>query len=64
MNRRMPRTTGIDKPSLNLRVTRSLGSLGFISILLWPLGGLSGWMTTGGFFLLIGRLEVANGMAQ
>ena len=64
MNRRIPRTTGTSQLSLNLSVTKSPGSLGFISILLWPLVGLSGRITTGGFFLLIECLEVANGMAQ
>ena len=64
MNRRTPRTTGTDQLSLNLSVTRSPGSLGFISILLWPLGGLGGRMTTGGLFLLTGCLEVADSMAQ
>ena len=64
MNRRIPKTTGIDQLSLNLRVTRSPGSSGLSSVLLWPLAGLVGWITVGGFFLLIGRLEVAIGMAQ
>ena len=64
MNRRIPRTTGIDQLSLNLSVTMSTGSSGLPSILLWPLAGLTGWMITGGFFLLTGCLEVAIGMAQ
>ena len=64
MNRRIPRTIGIDQLSLNLSVTRSPGSLDFTSILPWPLGGLGGRITTGGFFLLTGSLEVASGMAQ
>ena len=64
MNRRIPRTAGIDQLSLNLSVTKSPGSLGLISILLWPLGGLGGKITTGGFFLLTGCLDVTSGMAQ
>ena len=57
-------TTGIDQLSLNLSVTRSPGFSGSSSVLLWPLAGLVGWITAGGFFLLIGCLEVAIGMAQ
>ena len=64
MNRRMPRTAGTDQLSLNLSVTKSPGSLGLTSILLWPLGSLGGKITNGGFFLLTGCLEVASGMAQ
>ena len=64
MNRRMPRTAGIDQLSLNLSVTRSLGSSVLISILLWPPSGLEGRLTTGGFFLLTECLDVARGMAQ
>ena len=65
MNRRIPRTAaGTDQLSLNLSVTKSPGSLGLISILLWPLGGLGGKITTGGFFLMTGSLDVASGMAQ
>ena len=63
MNRRIPRTTGTNQLSLNLRVTRSPGFSG-LSVLLWPLTGLAGWMITGGLFLLTGCLEVASGMAQ
>ena len=63
MNRRIPRTTGTNQLSLNLRVTRSPGFSG-LSVLLWPLAGLAGWMITGGLFLLTGCLEVASGMAQ
>ena len=61
---RIPRTAGTDQLSLNLSVTRSPGSLGSASILLWRLGGLDGRMTAGGFFLLTGCLEAASGMAQ
>ena len=57
-------TAGIDQLSLNLSVTRSPGSSGLSSVLFWPLAGLVGWMTVGGFFLLIRCLEVAIGMAQ
>ena len=64
MNRRMPRTAGIDQLSLNLSVTRSPGSSILVSILLWPPSGLDGRITAGGFFLLTGCLEVARGMAQ
>ena len=64
MNRRMPKTAGIDQLSLNLNVTRSLGSTCLSSVLLWPLAGLAGWIIIGGFFLLTGCLEVAIGMAQ
>ena len=61
---RIPRTAGTDQLSLNLSVTRSPGSRGSASILLWPLGGLDGRTTAGGFFLLTGCLEAASGMAQ
>ena len=64
MNRRMPRTAGIDQLSLNLSVTRSPGFSILASILLWPPGGLGGRITTGGFFFLTGCLEVARGIAQ
>ena len=64
MNRRIPRTAGMDQLSLNLNVTRSLSSSGLSSILLWLLAGLAGCTTAGGFFLLAKRLEVAFGMAQ
>ena len=64
MNRRMPRTAGIDQLSLNLSVTRSPGSSILVSILLWPPSGLDGRITPGGFFLLTECLEVARGMAQ
>ena len=37
MNRRIPRTAGMDQLSLNLNVTRSLSSSGLSSILLWLL---------------------------
>ena len=57
-------TAGIDQLSLNLSVTRSPGSSGLSSVPFWPLAGLVGWMTVGGFFLLIRCLEVAIGMAQ
>ena len=57
-------TTGIDQLSLNLSVTRSPGFSGLSSVLLWPLTGLAGWITVGGFFLLMGCLDVAIGMAQ
>ena len=63
MNRRMPRTAGIDQLSLNLSVTKSLGS-SRVSILLWSPSGLGGRLTTGGFFFFIECLEVAKGMAQ
>ena len=64
MNRRMPRTAGIDQLSLNMSVTRSPGSSILASILLWPPSGLGGRITTGGFFFLTGYLEVARGIAQ
>ena len=64
MNRRMPRTAGIDQLSLNLSVNKSLGSSILVSILLWPPSGLGGRLTTGGFFFFIVCLEVAKGMAQ
>ena len=64
MNRRMPKTAGIDQLSLNLNVTRSLGSTCLSSVLLWPLAGLAGCVITGGFFLFAECLEVAFGMAQ
>ena len=64
MNRRMPRTAGIDQLSLNLSVTRSPGSSFLVSILVWPLRGLGGRITTGGFFLFSECLEVVRGMAQ
>ena len=63
MNRRMPRTAGINQLSLNLSVTKSLGS-SRVSILLWSPSGLGGRLTTGGFFFFIECLEVAKGMAQ
>ena len=44
--------------------TRSLGSSGLSSILLWLLAGLAGCTTAGGFFLLAKSLEVAFRMAQ
>ena len=56
--------TGIDQLSLNLSVNRSPGFSGLSSVLLWPLTGLAGWITVGGFFLLMGCLDVAIGMAQ
>ena len=54
-------TTGIDQLSLNLSVTRSPGFSGLSSVLLWSLTGLAGWITVGGFFLLMGCLDVAIG---
>ena len=64
MNRRMPRTAGIDQLSLNLSVKRSPGFSSLASILFWPPGGLGGRITTGGFFFLTGCLGVARGIAQ
>ena len=62
MNRRRPTTAGIDQLSLNLSVTRSLGSC-LVSVLLWPPGARGGGITVGDFFFLAGCLEVARGMA-
>ena len=53
-------TAGIDQLSLNLSVTRSLGSSVLVSVLPWPPGALGGGMVTNGLFFLTGCLGVAG----
>ena len=63
MKRRRPTTAGINQLSLNLSVTRSIGSC-LVSVLLWPPGARGGEKTACDFFFLAKCLEVARGMAQ